>query len=193
MRKMIALFLLLLMLLPMAFAEEEAPAERTVATEFSFTANPDEEQHVENLIFNEDVVVDGVGANVWFQNCEFNGNVILKSESYTWVWIMGCVFNGDAHCIVDTGISEATIDYNIPKFVLFDTVLVECEGLGGAINFSEGELDFNGATYALADMKLYENPDGELVEYDGTQEVSGYTVIQWFEGGERHIYAVCFP
>ncbi len=159
--------------------------ERSNATEFTFDLVAEEERIVKNLVFDEDVTINGDFGVIVFENCEFNGDITLTAEQFTRVVLPdGTTVNGN--CVFQNTIKEATIDYPMPKFISPNTLSVVCEDcIGSAVlDGTEANIIFNGETYSLADMEFfYDANTNEFVPYEG-QAVSALFVGQWWENGE---------
>ena len=112
MKKFLVLVLAALMLLSFAaFAEESG---RTPA-EYVYNLSG-EDQYIENLIFNENVVISGDGsAHIFFINCQFNKDIINTSDAPIRVFLLGSEVNGN--CIFRNTVTETTIDAAFPKFM----------------------------------------------------------------------------
>lgn len=169
-----------------AITPDVPEVEETAA--YEYTAG-DEPQYISDMVFDGDVAVRGVGQAVYFMNCVFNGNVISYAPSTTYVWIMDdCVFNGDAHCILKSGVREADTEYPIPKFALLQPVPVECEDLGGALAAGTFDIVLNGQTFSIQDIQYMDTGDGNVVPYEPGMEAGGHVAMHWWENGEEIIF-----
>ena len=167
----------------------EEPVGRADATEYEFTASPDEELYICDIKFNGEVAIHGEGQAITFVNCEFCGNVVSYANSQTQVRIMGdCEFCDGAHCVLKSGTKEADMDYSIPKFVICLPVQVECEDLGGVISTCTDEVVFDGKTYTLDDAQYYIGGDDSVGAYEEGMEVSVLIVMHWWENGEEIVF-----
>ena len=151
------------------------------------------DEYVEGLIFNEDVIIYGNNATIMFENCEFNGDVILTADTFTRVMLMpNCVINGQL--IINSGVVEGTIDTPLPKFLIFAPAEVVLENSYGAvIALGDFEVSFNGESYAIEDSQLFydnANPENGMVAYEG-QEANLLVVAQWVENGEEVLLVEC--
>ena len=194
MKKTFALVLCLLMacLCLTGYAEESAEqAERTVAS-YTYALAEGGSDYVENLIFNEDVVIHGNNAQIIFSNCEFNGDVVLTADEGTRVLLLGCDVNGS--CVMRNNVREADVDYANPKFLVDTPVTVVCEDcVGSVVAMGDFEVAFNGETYAMADSQFFIDMSAAeyaLVPYEG-QEASYYVVAQWYENDEKTVMVLC--
>ena len=80
---------------------------RSKATEFTFELAAEEERIVENLVFDEDVIISGDYGIIVFENCEFNGDIISTAEQFTRVVLPdGTTVNGN--CVFKNTIKEAS-------------------------------------------------------------------------------------
>ena len=215
MKRILALCLVLIMLMPLAACgsgdtqpqtgsnpgnqQQEQPSGSTAeengrskATEFTFELDAEEERTVENLIFDEDVTISGDFGIITFENCEFNGDIINTAEQFTRVILPdGTTVNGN--CVFKNAIKEANTDYPMPKFVSPNTLSIVCEDCIGSciLDGTEGNMIFNGETYSIADAEFFYDADtNELVPYDG-QEVTVLFVGQWWENGEKILQVFC--
>ena len=182
MKKLIAVLLCALMLFSIAaFAEESG---RTPA-EYTFEVSG-EDKYIENLIFNENVVISGDGsANIFFINCQFNGDVINTCEAATRVFLLGSEFSGN--CIFRNTVTETTIDASFPKYLTdtpINALTENCFGI--VIAMGDFPITFDGVSYDLASAPNFLDPEGNFVPLDG-QEVNLYWVASWTENGEAQI------
>lgn len=173
-------------------AEESSSAERTAAP-YMFELSDAEEKYIENLIFNEDVIISGDNANIMFINCEFNGDIINTAEEGTRVMIMeNSVVNGK--CIFQNNTHESTLEASFPKFMTDTPIEVINEDcFGTVVTFGDFEITFNGDTYSMADSELFfdnGNPEAGYVPYEG-QEAQYFIIAQWWENGEKQIFKEC--
>ena len=94
MKKWFAVLLGLIVILGcMPAMAEDAQPERIPAS-YLYALEDGSEAYVENLIFNETVIVSGENAQIIFANCEFNADLILTAETATRVLLLGCDVNG---------------------------------------------------------------------------------------------------
>jgi len=194
-KKLLALVLALMLLACVpAFAEGEASAERTVAP-YSYELTEENAPYLENLIFNEDVIISGDNAQIFFVNCEFNGDVILTAETATRVVLLGCEFNGQ--CVFENGVQDADlIEYSFPKIVTDTPVDVVCEdGIGTFVIAGDFEVTFNGETYSMADSDFFSGPVNEdgtpsLIPYEG-QPADYFIVVRVMTAGEPSVTLLC--
>lgn len=185
MKKLIALLLSIFMLLPFAaFAEESG---RTPA-EYTFEVFG-EDKYVENLIFNENVVISGDGsAQIVFVNCQFNGDIINTSDAGIRVFLLASEVNGN--CIFRNTVTETTIDAPFPKFMTdgpVNAITEDCFGI--VIALGDFPITLNGESYDLASAPLVLDPEAGFVPFDG-QEANLYWAATWTENGEVQIMHV---
>ena len=187
-RYAVLLAVLLLCLCAAVCAQAE---ERTVAS-YMYTLAQDDGVYLENLIFNEDVIVEGDNAQIIFSNCEFNGDVILTADEGTKVLLLGCDVNGA--CVMRNQVREADVNYNNPKFLTDGPVNAVCEDcVGSVVAMGDFEFMLDGETYSMADAEFFydeSNPEAGFVPYDG-QEGSYCIVAQWYENDEKNVMVVC--
>ena len=171
--------------------EGNSESENTVTSQYEFTASPDEELCISDAVFDGEVHIYGEGQPVRFVNCEFHRNVISHAPSTTFVWIMpDCQFADGAHCIIESGVREADMDYSIPKFCVFSPVEVECKDLGGVIACGDFDIVFDGKTYAIADVEYVETEDGQIIPYEEGMEISVHVAMHWWENGEEVLFTL---
>ena len=215
MKRILALYLVLTMLMPLAACgsgdtqpqtdnnpsnqQQEQSSENTAeengrskATEFTYELAAEEERTVENLIFDEDVTISGDFGVIVFENCEFNGDIINTAEQFTRVVLTnGTTVNGE--CVFRNTTKEATIDTPIPKFIGSETLNIVCEECIGAgvVENAEANIIFNGESYSISDAEYFWDPETEsVVPYEG-QESNVLFVGQWWENGEKFMFVEC--
>lgn len=170
--------------------QEEASNERVAATEFQYDLAEGDEQYVENLVFDEDVVISGDQAQIAFVNCAFNGNVINTANVGTRVIITdNSEVNGKL--ILQNDTKESTIEAAFPKFIVDMPVEVVCEDCFGLV-FMLGDqgVVFNGESYTIADAEVFLDAENGMVPYEG-QEANVMFVAQWWENGEKIVLVEC--
>lgn len=190
MKKCIALLMALLLACP-CFACHAEDSLRTNAS-YHYALQNDGGEYVENLIFNEDVIVSGENTQIIFSNCEFNGDIILTADEGTRVLLLGCDVNGT--CVVRSSVREASFDYNNPKFLTDRPVSLVCEDcVGSLVTLGDFEVTFNGQAYSMADSQFFIVPgqtETTLVPYEG-QTASYCVVAQWYENDQKTVMVVC--
>lgn len=178
------------------FAETEEitdynPEIRTDAEEYEVTTSDDTEIYICDKIFNEDVYVVGTGCDVWFVNCEFKANIINQATEFTYVWVdETCDIGENTKLIIDSGISEGTDEYFAPKFVIFKSIPVECEGIGGVIMIGTEDIVMNEEVYALQDAQYTVDEEGNLVAFENNFESFSHEVRQWYSNGEKIVLTI---
>jgi len=179
----------LMMLCPVLTGHAEA--ERTVAS-YTYALTDGSEEYVENLIFNEDVIISGENAKIIFSNCEFNGDITLTADEGTRVLLLGCDVNGT--CFIRSNVREADMEYSNPKFLTDTPISVVCEEcVGSVVGIGDIEVQFNGETYSMADGQLFSSgdaPDAGYVPYTG-QEASYVIVGQWYQNDKKVVMVFC--
>lgn len=172
------------------YAEESQPA-RTAAS-YLYALEEGGSKYVENLIFNEDVIISGENAEIIFFNCEFNADLILTSELATRVLLLGCDVNGT--CVYQNNVTEATLEYSFPKFLTDAPINAVCEGCSGTlIAMGDFEVTLNGQPYAMANSEYFNDltaPESGMVAYSG-QEASYYCIALWQENGQPMQTIIC--
>lgn len=182
MKKLIAILLSVLMILSFAAIAEESgrmPAEYTFEL-FS------EDKYIENLIFNENVVISGDGsANIFFINCQFNGDIINTCDAPIRVFLLGSEINGN--CIFRNTVTETTIDAPFPKYLTdgpVNAVTEDCFGI--VIAMGDFPITLDGVSYDLASAPTFLDPEAGFVPFEG-QEANLYWAAAWTENGEAQI------
>ena len=182
MKKLIAILLSVLMLLSFAGIAEESG--RTPA-EYTFELFG-EDKFIENLIFNENVVISGDGsAHIYFINCQFNGDIINTCDAAVRVFLLGSEVNGN--CIFRNTVTEATIDAPFPKYLTDAPVNALTENCFGiVIAMGDFPITLDGVSYDLASAPTFMDPEAGFVPLEG-QEVNLYWAASWTENGEAQI------
>lgn len=177
----ILLFITMLLSCTCAFAQEV----RAVSEQYAFELAEGDQLYFENLIFDGDVTVSGDNAKIIFANCFFIGDVILTADEATQVMLLGCGITG--RCMQQNAVTEATLDWAFPKFLVDSPVEVVSDNcIGSVIALGDFEVLFNGKTYSMADSQLYidtTNSEVSIVPYEG-QPASYYCIVQWWENDE---------
>lgn len=156
---------------------------RVKAEVFDFDISGKEEIVVENQIFDSDVTVKGENGKVTFLNCVFNGNISNNGGEGAQVYIWeDCLFSDNSECFINSPLKEATIETNLPKFMVFcEMPDVSCENNGAVVSSSNVTIRLNGEEYPLSSAEYYlDESSGEIVEYDG-QDASVHNVAMWME------------
>ena len=147
---------------------------------------------MENTVFEKDVTISGARAQIVFDNCVFNGDIINTSEAGASVTITGSEVNGT--CILRNGRKETVLEDPFPKFLLDAPAEVVCEDcFGGAVALGDFALHFNGETYTMQDASLFfdmTDPEAGFVPYEG-QDASLLAAAQWWENGEPQLLIEC--
>jgi len=188
MKRITALLLALLMLaVPCAMAEnEEEIPERTVADTFEFEVS-EEGTFVENLIFDKDITVTGEKGRVMFANCVFNAGIVNEcGEGAKVIILPGCEFGKDAKCVINSSLEDATLETDLPKFMLLcdEVPALECENAGAFVAFADKEMNVNGVKYTIDDALFFLNDaTGDFGEYT-KQEADMQNIAMWTENGE---------
>lgn len=182
MKKFLAILLAALMLLAFTAVAEESGR---VPAEYTFELYGDD-QYIENLIFNENVVISGDGsAHIFFVNCQFNKDIINTCDGPTRVFLLSSEVNGS--CIFRNTVNEATIDAPFPKFMTdspINALTEDCFGI--VIAMGDFPVTLNGVSYDLASAPTFMDPDAGFVPLDG-QNANLYWVARWMENGEEQI------
>ena len=160
---------------------------KTEAVEYDLTGK---DITVEETTFKGDVVITGEGGSAVFVNCEFNGKIINKGGEGARVMLAeGCKFAEGSECVIDSALVEATLETDLPKFLIFcEGPAVSCKNSGALLTLSEYEIEFNGKKYPVENAELYNNEaTAEIVPFTG-QEVNFHNVAKWTENGEEINY-----
>ena len=155
------------------------------AVEYDITGKSD--FSVADATFNGDIVITGEGGSVTFVNCVFNGNIINKGgEGARVILAEDCKFAEGAACVIESALKEATLETDLPKFLIFcEAPSVSCKNSGAVLTLSENEIEFNGEKYAIENAEFYNiDTTGEIVPYSG-QEANLHNVAKWTENGEE--------
>lgn len=155
------------------------------AVEYDITGK--NEFSVADATFNGDVIITGEGGAVTFVNCVFNGNIINKGgEGARVIVAEGCKFAGDSECVIESSLKEATLETDLPKFLIFcEAPSISCKNSGAVLTLAENEIEFNGKKYPIENAELFNNDaTGEIVPFTG-QEVNLHNVAKWTENGEE--------
>lgn len=171
---------------------EEPPVEepedgRTVAEQFEFVVEDNEEWIVADYIFNEDVTVSGGIGNVVFENCVFNGDVYQKSETGTRLFI-NATNEVNGKIIIQNDIKEGSFETSLPKVFTNAPFDVTCDGcIGAVVGMNDSEVSFNGQSYTVNDAENFFDLELGIVAYEG-QKANIIFVAQWWENGEQVLF-----
>lgn len=155
------------------------------AVEYDITGKSD--FSIADTTFDGDVVITGEGGSVTFVNCVFNGNIINKGgEGARAILSEDCKFAEDSECVIESSLKEATMETDLPKFLIFcEAPSVSCKNCGSVLTLSENEIEFNGEKYPIENAKFFNNDaTGEIVPFSG-QEANMHNVAKWTENGEE--------
>ena len=176
-------FLLLTLVISMLFALSSC--ENNAAIEYDITGKSD--FSIADTTFDKDVVITGENGAVSFINCVFNGNIINKGGEGARVMIdENCKFAENSECVIESSLKEATMETDLPKFLVFcKAPSVSCKNSGAIVTFAENEIEFNGVKYAIENAELFNiDATDEIVPYTG-QEANFHNVAKWTENGEE--------
>jgi len=155
------------------------------AVEYDITGKSD--FSVTDTTFNGDVVIKGEGGSVTFVNCVFNGNIINKGgEGARVIFVEGCKFSENSECVIESSLKEATLETDLPKFLIFcEAPSVSCKNCGAVLTLSENEIEFNGEKYPIENAEYFNiDATDEIVPFSG-QEANMHNVAKWTENGEE--------
>ena len=158
---------------------------KTEAVEYDITGKSD--FSVTDTTFNGDVVITGESGSVTFVNCVFNGNIVNKGgEGARVIIVDGCTFAEGSECVIESSLKEATIETDLPKFLIFcEAPAISCKNSGAVLTLAENEIEFNSKKYAIENAEFYNNDaTDEIVPFSG-QEVNFHNVAKWTENGEE--------
>jgi len=158
---------------------------KSEAVEYDITGKSD--FSVADTTFDGDVVITGEGGAITFVNCVFNGNIINKGgEGTRAILTEDCKFAEDSACVIDSSVKEATLETDLPKFLIFcEAPSVSCTNSGAVLTLSENEIEFNGEKYAIENAELFNiDTTDEIVPFSG-QEANLHNVAKWTENGEE--------
>jgi len=155
------------------------------AVEYDITGKSD--FSVADTTFDGDVVITGEGGSVAFVNCVFNGNIINKGGEGARVMLAeDCKFAEGSECVIESSVKEATLETDLPKFLIFcEAPSVSCKNSGAVVTLSEYVIEFNGEKYPVENAELFNiDATGEIVPFSG-QEANMHNVAKWTENGEE--------
>ena len=94
--------------------------------------------------------------------------------------------------IFDNQTKEATIETDLPKFLIDASVEAVCEDcVGTVVGIGDIGLVVNGYPYYLNTCDYYfDSVTVEIVPYTG-QEAAYFGVGQWWENGEKIVFSFC--
>ncbi len=173
-------------------SKSEQSSEKEIAQQYEYELSEGDALEVENLIFEEDVIVSGDNAQITFIGCAFKGNIINAADEGTRVILSGSSLDGK--CICENNVKETTMEWSFPKFIVDSPVeALSEECIGSVIAMGDFEVVFNGEAYTMADSELFfdvSNPEAGFVPYEG-QEAGYFAIAQWWENGEKILMIEC--
>jgi len=122
--KILLLALAVIMLFALSSCGEKEAVEYDITGKSDFS--------VADTTFDGDVVIKGEGGSVTFVNCIFNGNIINKGgEGARVILVEDCKFAEDSECIIESSLKEATLETDLPKFLIFcEAPSISCKNCG---------------------------------------------------------------
>ncbi len=144
------------------------------------------EENIDGLSFDGDVIVTGENGMLRFTNCTFNAKLINQGGEGAKVFVWeDCSFAEGAECVLDTSLEEATMDTDLPKFMLFcDAPNVVCEKAGAVVAPAGQAITLNGTEYPIDTAESFVNEStGDFAPFDG-QEANMHNFAMWTENGE---------
>lgn len=142
---------------------------------------------IADTTFDENVVITGENGSVTFVNCVFNKNIINKGgEGARVIFNETCKFAEDSACVIESSLTEATMETDLPKFLVFcKAPSISCKNSGAVLTLAENVIEFNGETYAIENAEFFNiDTTYEIVPYEG-QEANFHNVAKWTENGEE--------
>lgn len=177
--KILILALAVISLLALSSCGNSASAEYDITGKSDFT--------VADATFSGDVIIKGEGGSVTFVNCVFNGDLINKGgEGARVILAEDCKFADASECVIDSSLKEATMETDLPKFLVFcKAPSVTCKNSGAILTLAENEITFNGEKYTIENAEFFNiDSTDEIVPYSG-QEANFHNVAKWTENGEE--------
>lgn len=177
--KLLSLALAVIMLFALSSCGKNEAVEYDITGKSEFS--------VADTTFNGDIIITGEGGAVTFVNCVFNGNIINKGgEGARVIVAEGCKFAEDSECVIESSLKEATLETDLPKFLIFcEAPSISCKNSGAVLTLAENEIEFNGKKYPIENAELFNNDaTGEIVPFTG-QEANLHNVAKWTENGEE--------
>ena len=177
--KLLSLALAVIMLFALSSCGKNEAVEYDITGKSEFS--------VADTTFNGDIIITGEGGAVTFVNCVFNGNIINKGgEGARVIVAEGCKFAEDSECVIESSLKEATLETDLPKFLIFcEAPSISCKNSGAVLTLAENEIEFNGKKYPIENAELFNNDaTGEIVPFSG-QEANMHNVAKWTENGEE--------
>ena len=97
-----------------------------------------------------------------------------------------CKFAEDSECVIESSLKEATLETDLPKFLIFcEAPSVSCKNSGAVLTLSENEIEFNGEKYLIENAEYFNiDATDEIVPFSG-QEANMHNVAKWTENGEE--------
>ena len=185
--KLLSLALAVIMLFALSSCGKNGAAEYDITGKSDFT--------VADTTFSGDVVITGESGSVTFVNCVFNGNIVHKGgEGARVVLTEDCKFAEKSVCVIESSLKEATLETDLPKFLIFcEAPAVSCKNSGAVLTLAENEIEFNGEKYPIEAAELFNiDATGEIVPFSG-QEANFHNVAKWTENGEEvHFHLAIF-
>lgn len=185
--KLLFLSLAVMMLFTLSSCEKKEATAYDITGKYDFS--------VADTTFDGDVVITGEGGSVTFVNCVFNGNIINKGgEGARVILVEDCKFAETSECVIDSSLKEATMETDLPKFLIFcEAPPISCTNSGAVLTLSENEIDFNGEKYPIENAELFNiDATDEIVPFSG-QEANLHNVAKWTENGEEiHFHLAIF-
>lgn len=178
-RKLLFLALAVMMLFALSACGKNAAVKYDITGKSDFS--------VADTTFDGDVIITGEGGAVVFVNCVFNGKIIHQGGEGARVMLAeDCKFAEDSVCVIESSLKEATMETDLPKFLIFcEAPSISCKNSGAVLTLAENVIEFNGEKYPIEKAEFYNNDaTGEIVPFTG-QEVNFHNVAKWTENGEE--------
>ena len=178
-RKLLFLAIAVMMLFALSACGKNAAVKYDITGKSDFS--------VADTTFDGDVIITGEGGAVVFVNCVFNGKIIHQGGEGARVMLAeDCKFAEDSVCVIESSLKEATMETDLPKFLIFcEAPSISCKNSGAVLTLAENVIEFNGEKYPIEKAEFYNNDaTGEIVPFTG-QEVNFHNVAKWTENGEE--------
>ena len=178
-RKLLFLALAVMMLFALSACGKNAAVKYDITGKSDFS--------VADTTFDGDVIITGEGGAVVFVNCVFNGKIIHQGGEGARVMLAeDCKFAEDSVCVIESSLKEATMETDLPKFLIFcEAPSISCKNSGAVLALSNNVIEFNGEKYPIEKAEFYNNDaTGEIVPFTG-QEANFHNVAKWTENGEE--------
>lgn len=169
-----------------AAATTNTPVAAAAETAYTYDISGNENMTVDGQTFDGSVIITGENGKITFTNCVFKGDVINNGGEGAKVFVWAdCQFTESSKCVIDSTLEEATMDTDLPKFMIFCAIPdVVCKKAGAVVATAEQVIRINDSEYPVDTAEYYVNEStGEFAPYSD-QEVNMHNVSMWAENGE---------